>query len=97
MDVDEDEEGSQHIKRMPDYGIEVDFSSLDEDDLEVSARFSYSYACILTSYPRMALRNDSRSWTSRLRSCPPTLKRWRPTSRRWSGAYSHHVVQSCNL
>ncbi|EKM57692.1 uncharacterized protein PHACADRAFT_206572 [Phanerochaete carnosa HHB-10118-sp] len=34
MDVDEDEEGSQHVKSVPDYGIEIDFSSLDEEDLE---------------------------------------------------------------
>lgn len=35
MDVDEDEEGTQSIKRVPDYGIEVDFSTLDEDEREV--------------------------------------------------------------
>ena len=35
MDVDEDE-GTQQTKRVPDYGIEVDFSSLDEEELEVS-------------------------------------------------------------
>ena len=35
MDVDEDEEGSQHIKRVSDYGIDVDFSSLEEEDMEV--------------------------------------------------------------
>ena len=34
-DVDEDEEGTQSIKRVPDYDIEVDFSLLDEDDREV--------------------------------------------------------------
>ena len=33
MDVDEDEDGSQPIKRVPDYGLEVNFSDLDEDDL----------------------------------------------------------------
>ena len=36
MDVDEDEEGSQAVKRVSDFGIEVDFSSLDEEELEVS-------------------------------------------------------------
>lgn len=35
MDVDEDEEGSQQVKRVADFGIEVDFSSLDEEELEV--------------------------------------------------------------
>ncbi|EMD32195.1 hypothetical protein CERSUDRAFT_118824 [Gelatoporia subvermispora B] len=34
MDVDEDEEGTQHVKRVADYGIEVDFSGLDEDERE---------------------------------------------------------------
>ena len=38
MDVDEDEEGSQQVKRVADYGIEVDFSSLDQEDLEVCSR-----------------------------------------------------------
>lgn len=37
MDVDEDEEGSQTIKRVPDHGIEVDFSALDEEELDVGA------------------------------------------------------------
>lgn len=38
MDVDEDE-GSQQVKRVSDYGIEVDFSSLDEDEREVGLIF----------------------------------------------------------
>ena len=43
MDVDEDEEGSQHAKRIPDYGIEVDFSALDDDEREV---------CLLAEFSR---------------------------------------------
>ena len=39
MDVDEDEEGTQSIKRVPDYDIEVDLSLLDEDDREVWLKF----------------------------------------------------------
>lgn len=35
MDVDEDEQGTQDVKRVPDYGIEVDFESLDEDERQV--------------------------------------------------------------
>lgn len=35
MDVDEDEEGTQQVKRVSDFGIEVDFESLDEDEREV--------------------------------------------------------------
>ncbi|KZT07028.1 cohesin complex subunit psm1 [Laetiporus sulphureus 93-53] len=34
MDVDEEEDGMQHVKRIPDYGIEVDFESLDNDERE---------------------------------------------------------------
>ncbi|KAJ8472469.1 hypothetical protein ONZ51_g8497 [Trametes cubensis] len=34
MDVDEDEEGTQQVKRVPDFGIEVDFESLDDDERE---------------------------------------------------------------
>ncbi|EIW51887.1 cohesin complex subunit psm1 [Trametes versicolor FP-101664 SS1] len=34
MDVDEDEEGTQQVKRVSDFGIEVDFDSLDEDERE---------------------------------------------------------------
>ena len=37
MDIDEDEEGAQSIKRVSDYGIEVDFESIDEDEMEVSS------------------------------------------------------------
>lgn len=33
MDVDEDDE--EPVKGVPDYGIEVDFESLDEDEREV--------------------------------------------------------------
>ena len=35
MDVDEDEDGTQRPKQVEDYGIEVDFSSLENDDREV--------------------------------------------------------------
>lgn len=35
MDVDEDDEGTQHAKRVSDYGIEVDFSLLSEEEKEV--------------------------------------------------------------
>ena len=49
MDVDEDDEGSQDIKRVPDYGIEVDFSSLDDDEKEVSASQRDSLTCSINS------------------------------------------------
>lgn len=31
MDVDEDEDGTQRPKQVPNFGIEVDFESLDEE------------------------------------------------------------------
>ncbi|KAF7984629.1 hypothetical protein HWV62_12853 [Athelia sp. TMB] len=34
MDVDEDDDGTQQVKKVADYGIEVDFESLDEDERE---------------------------------------------------------------
>ena len=36
MDVDDDE-GTQRPRRVNDYGIEVDYSMLDEDEREVNA------------------------------------------------------------
>ena len=35
MDVDEDDQGTQRVKRVPDYGIEVDFDSLSDEDRNV--------------------------------------------------------------
>lgn len=39
MDVDEEEEGdtTQRLKKVPDYGIEVDFDTLSANEREVSA------------------------------------------------------------
>ncbi|EIW54226.1 uncharacterized protein TRAVEDRAFT_39782 [Trametes versicolor FP-101664 SS1] len=34
LDVDEDEEGTQQVKRVSDFGIEVDFDSLDKNERE---------------------------------------------------------------
>jgi structural maintenance of chromosome 1 len=39
MDVDENEDGTQHVRRVLDYGIEVNFESLDDDEREVSCSF----------------------------------------------------------
>lgn len=36
MDVDEDEEGTQRPKKVQDYGIEVEFDLLDDEEREVS-------------------------------------------------------------
>ena len=38
MDVDDDE-GTQRPRRVPDYGIKVDFEMLDDDEREVRANF----------------------------------------------------------
>jgi hypothetical protein len=47
MDVDGDPDTTQHAREVEDYGLEIDFSSVDEDDLEVrlshSAEFSTNH------------------------------------------------------
>lgn len=48
MDVDEDEEGSQHVKRIPDYGIVVNFEGLDDDEREVMFLSSWQWCLMLT-------------------------------------------------
>lgn len=35
MDVDEDEDGTQRPKMVHDYGIEVDFTLLEDDEKQV--------------------------------------------------------------
>ena len=40
MDVDEDEDGTQQVKKVADYGIEVDFETLDDDERQVVATAS---------------------------------------------------------
>ena len=48
MNVDEDEDGTQRPKQVLDYGIQVDFESIDEDNLEdpgdAAARFDKDIA-----------------------------------------------------
>ena len=39
MDVDENEDGTQHVRRVPDFGIEVDFEGLEDDEREVRLQF----------------------------------------------------------
>lgn len=38
MDVDEDEDDTQRPRQVQDYGIEVDFSELDDEERDVSLR-----------------------------------------------------------
>ena len=58
MDVDEDEDGTQRPKQVPDYGIEVNFESIDEDNLEdpgeAAARFDKEIAEKVAEIERMA-------------------------------------------
>ncbi|KIJ62116.1 hypothetical protein HYDPIDRAFT_169279 [Hydnomerulius pinastri MD-312] len=59
MDVDEDDDGTQRPKQVQDYGIEVDFAALDEDerannDLETAAEFDASIAKLNGEIERMA-------------------------------------------
>lgn len=35
MDMDDDENGTQRPRNVPDYGIEVDFEELDDEEREV--------------------------------------------------------------
>ena len=58
MDVDEDEDGTQRPKQVSDYGIQVDFESIDEDNLEdpseAAARFDKEIADKTAEIERMA-------------------------------------------
>ncbi|KAH7887101.1 RecF/RecN/SMC [Phlebopus sp. FC_14] len=59
MDVDEDEDGTQRPKQVQDYGIEVDFDSLDEDERasnspDTAAEFDASIAKLSAEIERMA-------------------------------------------
>ena len=58
MDVDEDEDGTQRPKQVPDYGIQVDFESIDEDNLEdageAAARFDKEITDKTAEIERMA-------------------------------------------
>jgi hypothetical protein len=48
MDVDEDEDGTQHPKKVQDFGIEVNFESLDDEEREVRMRHAYSIQRLAT-------------------------------------------------
>ncbi|KAF8214101.1 condensin complex subunit SMC1 [Mycena galopus ATCC 62051] len=59
MDVDDDEDGTQQPRRVSDYGIEVDFDSLDDDDrdngsAESLAEFDKEIAKLGAEIERMA-------------------------------------------
>ena len=46
MDVDQDEDATQRPKEVANYGVEVDFEEIDEDEREV------------TYYPPLSRRHD---------------------------------------
>ena len=58
MDVDEDEDGTQRPKQVLDYGIQVDFESIDDDNLEdpgeAAARFDKEITEKTAEIERMA-------------------------------------------
>jgi len=59
MDIDEDEDGTQQVKTVADYGIEVDFDSLDDDERqdnspEVAAEFDAAINKLNGEIERMA-------------------------------------------
>ena len=58
MDVDEDEDGTQRPKEILDYGIQVDFESIDEYNLEepgeAAAKFDKEITEKTTEIERMA-------------------------------------------
>lgn len=59
MDIDEDEEGTQRPKAVANYGIEVNFDSIDEDDrtqdpAEIIAQFDKEIASANNDIERMA-------------------------------------------
>jgi len=59
MDVDEDEDGTQHPRKVQDFGIEVDFESLDEDEredgsAETAAEFDTAISKLNAEIERMA-------------------------------------------
>jgi structural maintenance of chromosome 1 len=58
-DEDEDEDESERPRQVPDYGIEVDYSDLEDEDMEDSspeaaARFDEEIAKATTEIERMA-------------------------------------------
>ena len=59
MDVDEDEDGTQRPKVVADYGIEVDFESIEDDErsedpADANARYDKEIANITAEIERMA-------------------------------------------
>lgn len=63
MDVDDDEDGTQQPRQVQDYGIEVDFDSLDDDDREVCAHRPPLRHCILIAVLRTGRPRPSLSLT----------------------------------
>lgn len=49
MEVDDDNEGTQRVKRVPDFGIEVDFEVLTEDDRKVCSCGAVYLALLATN------------------------------------------------
>jgi hypothetical protein len=75
MDLDDDDE-TQRARDVQDYGIEVDFSSLDEDEQEVSGlTWPFGNRCSKQVLRTALLRLEPR-WTPRFPELLEKLRGW---------------------
>lgn len=58
MDVDEDEDGTQRPRPVQDYGIEVDFSALDDEERAVSLPRMSRLWCVNSILSEQQSRNS---------------------------------------
>lgn len=80
MDVDGDEEGTQGPKEANDYGIEVDFEGIDDEEREVRDLFClYESALTVPLWCRRIQLKLSQNLTRPLRNSTGISKRWRRT------------------
>jgi hypothetical protein len=81
MDIDDDE-ATQRPREVDDYGIEIDYEDLDDEEREV---WTYSYYMIKLSLnifrspSRMVHPIWARDMMKKYLSSQQTSKRWRPT------------------
>jgi structural maintenance of chromosome 1 len=78
MDIDDDEDGTQKPKTVADYGIEVNFESIDDDDriqdpAEMIAQFDKEIASANNDIERMAPNMKA---VERFASFPFLLRFW---------------------
>lgn len=73
MDIDEDE--NRPINRGQEYGIEVNFDSLDDEEREVG--LSYGSFCLTYGFTRMGPQKPSLNLILILPSSQQRSRRWR--------------------